>query len=71
MITVYNISRMGIILNLIRLFVCTVAIVPLCCRGLLQDPCLSKDRQILDLCEQGIKYNNLRFSFDIFKTNWL
>ncbi|XP_060858011.1 peroxidase-like [Metopolophium dirhodum] len=52
---------MGIILNLIRLFVCTVVIVPLCCRGLLQDPCLSKDRQILDLCEQALEINS---------TNW-
>ncbi|XP_029348713.1 peroxidase-like [Acyrthosiphon pisum] len=52
---------MGIVLNFVRLFICTVAFVPLCCRGLLIDPCLSNDRQILDLCEQALEINS---------TNW-
>jgi len=60
---------MGIIQKMIELFICTVAFGALCCSGL-KDPCLSKDRQILDLCEQGMN-NNLRFGFDSFKTNWL
>lgn len=61
---------MSIKLNMIRrLFIFMMICVPLCCRQL-KDPCLSKDPQIFDLCEQGIN-NNLWFSFDIFKTNWL
>lgn len=37
----------------IRLLICMVVFSPSCCRGL-QDPCMSQDRHIHDLCEQGI-----------------
>jgi len=44
----------------VRLLICTVKIVPPCCRGF-------KDRRNPNLYEQG-KYNNLRFSISIFIT---